>query len=95
MVVDPKVRRASFHVSAHKALTLLLAFLVVLLIGTLMFLQGQSGATDPGVRGGPAGAGGPISGLSASETLFFNEGQARFEEIDSVSGGLGPRFNMK
>ena len=60
------------------------------------------GQTDPGPRGGPAGAGGPIAGLSAGETALFNRGKASFLEIDSVSGsepgapgsGLGPRFNM-
>jgi|SRR5579859_2240426 len=57
---------------------------------------------DPGVRGGPAAAGGPIAGLSSDQTAFFDEGASRFKEVDSVSGGisgeagsgLGPRFNM-
>jgi len=52
---------------------------------------------DPGVRGGPAGAGGPLKGLTADETAFFLDGQARFAEIEVVQGGsnngLGPRFN--
>ena len=52
---------------------------------------------DPGVRGGPPGAGGPLPGLTAEETAFFNEGRDRFLEIESVRGsediGLGPRFN--
>jgi CxxC motif-containing protein (DUF1111 family) len=56
---------------------------------------------DPGVRGGPAGAGGPLPGLSANEVAFFTAAKARFQEIDSVSGtvagesgvGLGPGFN--
>src|SRR5262249_35463705 len=56
-----------------------------------------------GVRDfGGAGAGGPITGLTANQTAFFFEGQNRFNEVDSVSGtiagesgvGLGPRFNM-
>jgi CxxC motif-containing protein (DUF1111 family) len=53
--------------------------------------------TDPGVRGGPAGAGAPLPGLTADETAFFKDGQARFAEIEVVQGGanngLGPRFN--
>jgi CxxC motif-containing protein (DUF1111 family) len=62
---------------------------------------------DPGVRGGPAGAGGPLPGLGNAEQNFFNGARARFQEVDSVSGtindapqgiqngsGLGPRFNM-
>ncbi|MBV8120972.1 MAG: thiol oxidoreductase [Alphaproteobacteria bacterium] len=56
---------------------------------------------DPGPRGGPPGAGGPLPGLSAYEQQFFAATAARFQEIDSVSGampgetgvGLGPRFN--
>jgi CxxC motif-containing protein (DUF1111 family) len=54
-------------------------------------------AADPGVRGGPSGAGGPLPGLTADETAFFLDGQARFVEIEVVQNGpntgLGPRFN--
>jgi CxxC motif-containing protein (DUF1111 family) len=59
--------------------------------------QSKSGPVDPGVRGGPAGAGGPLKGLTADETAFFQDGQARFAEIEVVANGanngLGPRFN--
>jgi len=54
---------------------------------------------DPGVRRGPAGAGGPLSGLGTPDLNLFNAALARFKEVDSVSGtiesgvGLGPRFN--
>ena len=74
------------------------------------FAQTSSAALrpqDPGVRGGPAGAGGPLSGLGTAELNFFNAALARFREVDSVSGtindapagtqngsGLGPSFNM-
>jgi CxxC motif-containing protein (DUF1111 family) len=51
-------------------------------------------ATDPGVRGGPAGAGGAISGLSSKETDFFNAGLHAFTEVEGVGNGLGPRFNL-
>ena len=57
----------------------------------------KSAPVDPGVRGGPPGAGGPLPGLTADETAFFNDGKARFAEIEVVQGGanngLGPRFN--
>src|SRR5205807_7352279 len=33
---------------------------------------------DPGVRGGPPGAGGPIAGLTTNQQTFFNEGLNRF-----------------
>ncbi|HXY13472.1 MAG TPA: di-heme oxidoredictase family protein, partial [Terriglobales bacterium] len=54
-------------------------------------------AADPGVRSGAVGAGGPLPGLTADETAFFLDGQARFAEIEVVAkgsnNGLGPRFN--
>jgi CxxC motif-containing protein (DUF1111 family) len=57
----------------------------------------KAGPIDPGVRGGPAGAGGPLKGLTADETAFFQDGQRRFTDVESVTGGanngLGPRFN--
>jgi CxxC motif-containing protein (DUF1111 family) len=52
---------------------------------------------DPGVRGGAAGAGSPLPGLTADENAFFRDGLARFADIEVVTGGnnngLGPRFN--
>src|SRR5579872_1896750 len=61
-------------------------------------LKAQS---DPGPRGGAAGAGGKFPALNANETAVFGQAQARFQEVDSVSGGvvgetgvgLGPTFN--
>jgi CxxC motif-containing protein (DUF1111 family) len=51
-------------------------------------------ASDPGVRGGAAGAGGAIDGLSPNESAFFTVGQTTFREVDAVPDGLGPRMNM-
>ena len=54
---------------------------------------------DPGPRPGAAGAGGYYSTLNSYEQGFFSQAQARFQEVDSVSGtiepgvGLGPTFN--
>ncbi|MBZ5594836.1 MAG: thiol oxidoreductase [Acidobacteriia bacterium] len=39
---------------------------------------------DPGVRGGQAGAGGPISGLQDNELVLFTEGRARTTQLESV-----------
>jgi len=57
--------------------------------------------TDPGPRGGAAGAGAAIAGLTGKEAKFFDSGLDSFTEIASVSGsvpgtegGLGPRFNL-
>lgn len=77
-------------------------FILVLLCSSLAF-----GQTDPGVRGGGAAAGGPLSSVAANipATIlnFFNDGKARFQEVDSVRGtlsgeegvGLGPRYNSR
>ena len=51
-------------------------------------------ASDPGVRGGSAGAGGPIAGLTARQLDFFNEGLTEFAEEDGIAEGLGPRMNL-
>jgi CxxC motif-containing protein (DUF1111 family) len=52
---------------------------------------------DPGVRGGAAGAGTPLPGLTADENAFFRDGLVRFADVEVVTGGnnngLGPRFN--
>ena len=56
--------------------------------------QLSSTAQDPGVRGGPAGAGGPITGLTARQSAFFTEGKVDFEEVEAVADGLGPRMNL-
>jgi len=72
-----------------------LALTVVVSAGTL---EAQH---DPGPRGGAAGAGGFLTGLSADEQSFFNGAIGSFMEVDSVSGsisgesgsGLGPTFN--
>ena len=61
------------------------------------FARGAKKPVDPGVRGGPPAAGNPFPNLTADETAFFKDGQARFGEIEVVAGGqnngLGPRFN--
>jgi CxxC motif-containing protein (DUF1111 family) len=51
------------------------------------------GAVDPGVRGGPAGAGGPIAGLTSAQQAFFTAAQASFGVIETGTSGLGPGFN--
>jgi CxxC motif-containing protein (DUF1111 family) len=81
-----------------------LALLLTLL--TFSLFSGTALAqSDPGVRGGTAGAGQPLSSVAANNPItsldFFNDGLARFSEVDSVSGtieagaGLGPRFNSR
>src|SRR5437764_14922881 len=76
----------------------------VVMIVLALFLCGMAfSQTDPGLRGGAAGAGGALASVNTNSTLlsFFNDGLDRFSEVDSVSGtieagsGLGPRFNSR
>src|SRR5215831_14231434 len=66
------------------------------LAATLVLAAGLCLAqTDPGPRGGTAGAGKPITGLTAGELDFFNNSAApTFAEVEDVADGLGPRFNL-
>jgi CxxC motif-containing protein (DUF1111 family) len=54
----------------------------------------SNGPSDPGPRGGPSAAGGPVAGLSSSLLAAFNAGSVSFQEVEDVrTDGLGPRFN--
>src|SRR6266481_1516324 len=75
----------------------------VLVFLAALFLPGSAFAqTDPSVQGGPARAGSPLGSVNSGDgTLqFFQNGQARFQDIESVTNsptgnnGLGPRFNF-
>ena len=69
--------------------------------GSASTTSNNSTALDPGVRAGSVNAGQPLSTLSPSQLQFFQDGLARFTQIDSVSGaapgepgsGLGPGYN--
>jgi len=50
-------------------------------------------AADPGVRAGTVNAGKALLSLSASQSQYFNDGQARFNEVEDVGDGLGPTYN--
>jgi len=73
-----------------------LCLAAVLLMSVQVFAQ-----TDPGPRSGPSGAGSFFPNLNPNEQLLFTQAQQRFQEVDSVSGGipgesgvgLGPTFN--
>src|SRR5262249_21973507 len=74
----------------------------VLAASTIMLFLGLSqsptaqfrGARDPGVRGGPDGAGGMLPNLTAEQQEMFTAGQAEFSEEEEVDEGVGPRFNF-
>jgi len=80
---------------AYKSLRAILVLALTTGVHTLG--QTRPAPVDPGVRGGPVGAGTPLKGLTADETAFFQDGQARFADIEVVTNGsnngLGPRFN--
>src|SRR5215813_7574113 len=82
-----------------------LAGLATVLLGSVslpQFALAQTAATtttanrtlDPGVRGGPAGAGDALPGLTDAEKAFFEVAKDVFQEVDAVADGLGPRFNL-
>ena len=54
----------------------------------------SSAARDPGVRGGAAGAGEAIAGLTGTELAAFDAGKEDFEEEEGVADGLGPTMNL-
>ena len=55
---------------------------------------GPSAARDPGVRGGTAGAGDPLAGLTTPELAIFKAGKDDFEDVENVADGLGPMMNL-
>lgn len=54
----------------------------------------SNNARDPGVRGGEAGAGRHLPGLTTNEIRYFDLGKEDFEEAEGVADGLGPRMNL-
>ncbi len=81
--------------------------LALALLSCTTILLGQSGVAnltgvhDPGVRAQNVNAGSPLASLSAAALEYFQDGKARFVQVDSVGGtingepgsGLGPTFN--
>ncbi len=74
---------------------------LTLALTVILFTGAAYAQTDPGPRGGAAGAGASVSGLTATQQAFFNSATGVFAEVDSVKGtipgedgvGLGPTFN--
>src|SRR5713226_9594034 len=79
-----------------------IALLLALAVIGFFFLRDEfpssddspSAARDPGVRGGAAGAGAPIAGLTNTELAFFNAGKDEFAQEEEVADGLGPTMNL-
>ena len=76
-------------------------FVLVAVSGALMLSGMAAAQTDPGVQSGNRGTGAAFSSVLANSPngilAFFTDGQARFQEVETVSVGanvgLGPRFN--
>jgi len=73
---------------------LIVAIVLVGLLGVSHTIYAQFRASDPGPRGGGAGAGGMLPGLSPAEQQMFTDGLADFGAEETVEDGVGPRFNF-
>jgi len=67
---------------------------IIVSLGLLMAAAAAQAQVDPGVRGGAAGAGAAIAGLTNHQSAFFQDGENRFTTVEGVAQGLGPRFNL-
>jgi CxxC motif-containing protein (DUF1111 family) len=76
-----------------RATSIAMAVVTISLVSTATVLQAQFRAADPGVQGG-AGAGGPLTDLTAAQLAYFQAGQEEFTEAEGIGDGLGPRFNL-
>jgi CxxC motif-containing protein (DUF1111 family) len=72
-----------------------IAALALLLACGATAVLAQSLAVDPGVRGGAAGAGGTIAGMTTNQTTDFSGFKGIFTETNNVptTFGLGPGFD--
>src|SRR5215831_4492725 len=77
--------------SEHKRTSFRWVQCLLFLLALSLTVQAQ---TDPGLRGGAAGAGGPLPGMAVKESKFFDSGKDDFLEVEAVPDGLGPRFNL-
>src|SRR3977135_3014421 len=98
------MRKRGVHVLGEEGVTMKKAIAVLLILAVAGFVlfrdefpvpdDSSSTARDPGVRGGAAGAGAPIAGLSATELAFFSAGTDEFAEEEEAGDGLGPTMNL-
>lgn len=79
------LRRRSLSMALALATVSLLVFQVQIASQTTSPTQ----AKDPGVRGGPPGAGGPLPGLVGYQAEYFQVGKDDFEEAEEAAKGWG------
>ena len=75
------------------------AILVVAAVGVMTFQtkissQSFAAARDPGVRGGAAGAGDPLAGLTTQESEYFTAGKRISRRPRKQTRAMGPRMNL-
>src|SRR5467141_2077887 len=98
------MRKRGVHVFGEEGVTMKKAIAVLLILAVAGFVlfrdefpspdDSSSTARDPGVRGGAAGAGAPIAGLTKTELAFFRAGKDEFEQEEEIAEGLGPTMNL-
>ena len=93
-VQDGRLREVCMHRALSRGIFVSFAVVWVVMLLHASVSSQSFGARDPGVRGGEAGAGGPLGGLSANELAFFQLGLDDFDEAEEVDEGLGPRMNL-
>jgi CxxC motif-containing protein (DUF1111 family) len=72
------------------------AVVMTLLSWATLSAAANAAATDPGLRSASTTDtfGNPVTGLTTDQTTLFFNGQASFKELEQVTDGLGPRFNL-
>ena len=72
------------------------AIVPVLMVGALQIMRAAPfDASDPGVREGPAGAGGRIPGLTDSQKAFFSASREEFEGAGRCRGRAGAALQSR
>ena len=80
MTPQIKIMRSTFTLP----LVVMLVVVTGSFSGDVMSQIARFAARDPGVRPGPAGAGGMLSGLTTLEQQVFGNGREQFQEAQSV-----------
>jgi len=90
---------ARFRSNSSRGIAANLVKTLAVMVG-LVFTMAAQTAQDPGVRGGPAGAGGYVSGLNSYQIEMETPATNFFAEVNVVAGGdsvkkvgLGSRFD--
>jgi CxxC motif-containing protein (DUF1111 family) len=96
MSLQPESRFTSWKFARRNRASLFIGLLLALSSASVMVAQLV--VKDPGVRNGTVDSGGALASVpSTGASDYFVDGQGRFQEVESVTGGahngLGPRFN--